>query len=210
MASLNQYDEMQNFNQELGQIQPSFLGNYPDSVGSPGSGGSPPYTNGPVYTDTQYNEYPYCYPSVPTDQVFFPPNFNPADYYSQQWDHQPTQETQNMAFGNDGFYANQVQPFSLQPVPEVNSTLKKRRASRSKCPCVKCCQAKGAGKPSPSTHACIFIGCSKTYTRPAHLKAHLKTHQAEITTKCQLCRKTVLSDQLVAHMLRHGEQMKLR
>ena len=63
-------------------------------------------------------------------------------------------------------------PFPLASIGKVESSLKNRRtrASRSKCPCVKCCNARANALPSPPSHACMIKGCSKTYTRNGILK----------------------------------------
>ena len=90
------------------------------------------------------------------------------------------------------------------------SGLKNRRASRSKCPCLKCCHARANHIPSPTYHGCVVKGCQKTYTRPAHLRSHLKSHDNDAHLKCVICSKNfVTSDMLIAHMFDHGAGMKL-
>ena len=89
------------------------------------------------------------------------------------------------------------------------SGLKNRRASRSKCPCLKCCHARANHIPSPTYHGCIVKGCQKTYTRPAHLRSHLKSHDNDTHLKCVICSDNFMSsDLLIAHMFEHGMIMK--
>ena len=142
-------------------------------------------------------------------QVFFPPNFStPVGYQFQSHD----------ALWNQGLhdyvqsgYDAQPTPISICPVGKAKSALKsRRRASRSKCPCVKCCHARANQIPSPASHACMVSGCNKTYTRPAHLRSHLKSHENDKSPKCEVCLKTVMSaDLFMAHMFEHGKEMKL-
>ena len=96
MAFVNHFDELvqPNLEQDFVQMHPSAYGSYPDSVGSPGSEERSPYFIAP--------NSEFYYPPVPTEQVFFPPNFNPTEY-SQQWDYRHT-EMPHFPTGTEGVY----------------------------------------------------------------------------------------------------------
>ena len=187
---------------------------------------------GPTYTPTQYSNSPTQFSSPqqetysmppptpyyenlnksPESQIFFPPTFpasNPA------FGHVYTEPIWNRGLSDylqsDYHQVEQNTNFSLSPMRNSQSSLKtRRRASRSKCPCIKCCNARANCIPSPATHACMVKGCSKTYTRPAHLRAHLKSHENDSSPKCEICHKTVMSAELfIVHMFEHGKEMKL-
>ena len=144
-------------------------------------------------------------------QAFFPPNF--AEMAPQAYHYPPHAEVWNQGL-QDYIQSEQHHhpaPFVLTSVGKAKSGLKtRRRASRSKCPCVKCCHARANTIPSPSSHGCMVHGCRKTYTRPAHLRAHLKSHETDSAPKCEICFKTVMSaDLFVSHMFAHGQEMRL-
>ena len=100
--------------------------------------------------------------------------------------------------------------FQLGSVSKSSLKMKRKRASRSQCPCVKCCSARVNGFPSPVSHHCVVRNCSKSYTRPAHLRSHLKTHENQGSLKCNLCSKAFLkADMLTSHCFEHGDEMRL-
>ena len=144
-------------------------------------------------------------------QAFFPPNF--AEMAPQAYHYPPHGEVWNQGLHHYIQSEHHQQPaqFVLSSVGKAKSGLKtRRRASRSKCPCVKCCHARANTIPSPSSHGCMVHGCRKTYTRPAHLRAHLKSHETDSAPKCEICLKTVMSaDLFILHMFAHGQEMKL-
>lgn len=162
----------------------------------------------PLYETPTTVSTPSFYPQ--SNQYFFPSSFTQAlSPPPPPTEYNPSLIQSSMS----SFLAHDHSPAygdSNKSLAIEKSGLKNRRASRSKCPCLKCCHARANHIPSPTYHGCVVKGCQKTYTRPAHLRSHLKSHDNDVQLKCVICAKNfVTSDLLIAHMFDHGAGMKL-
>ena len=157
----------------------------------------PPLTPSPTLDSIYQSETP--------SQVFFPVGFNPNHFQYQAACH-PSHHHQQNQYPQEWSLAD-CNSFKLQAAPKV----RRSRASRSRCPCLKCCSARVNGLPSPSQHLCIIKGCQKSYSRPAHLRNHLKSHQNQSDLKCGIClSKFITSEMLISHMSdEHEADLKL-
>lgn len=119
-------------------------------------------------------EQPVPHPQRPVYNII--PNYHHHHHHPKLYPHQLGPGAGFVQRQATGVYASTT---SLLPDSTVPSTGLEGKRGR-----------KGVAKKRAAVHSCEYPGCTKTYTKSSHLKAHLRTHTGEVNEFICLSRIT--------------------